>query len=318
MNRNSKLYFIHCLTPVHVGTGQGVGIIDMPIRRERVTGWPMIPGSSVKGVKREYFGQLLGANSDWLAAAFGRGKDTQDDGLDNEDTRDDVLTHEGNAGALVMSDGRLLAFPVASRKGTFAYVSCPMAIRRLLRDASAADLSVGDPGCDRLEAMLGREIDAVIGSVDASAVTENRLIYIDEFECRAGEDREFGRWVDMLAGMIFKSDLSKDMFIERFVLVSDEAFQYFVTMCCEVSPRIRIEQDRKTVENGALWYEEYLPPESILYGIVWCDKIHVPGSKLSERDLLDKLNGELQLQIGGNASVGKGRVCCSFAEGGEE
>ena len=34
---STKLYWIHALTPVHVGSGQGVGFIDMPIMREKTT-----------------------------------------------------------------------------------------------------------------------------------------------------------------------------------------------------------------------------------------------------------------------------------------
>ena len=36
-------------TPLHVGAGSSVGAIDQPIQRERHTGFPIIPGSSLKG-----------------------------------------------------------------------------------------------------------------------------------------------------------------------------------------------------------------------------------------------------------------------------
>ena len=44
----TKLLFIHALSPLHAGTGQGVGIIDQPIAREKATGIPFLPGSSSK------------------------------------------------------------------------------------------------------------------------------------------------------------------------------------------------------------------------------------------------------------------------------
>ena len=49
-------YWIHTITPLHVGAGKGLGYIDLPIAREKVTNWPYIPGSSVKGVISDYYG----------------------------------------------------------------------------------------------------------------------------------------------------------------------------------------------------------------------------------------------------------------------
>ncbi|WP_298819062.1 RAMP superfamily CRISPR-associated protein [Chloroflexus sp.] len=50
------LYFLHALSPLHAGTGQGSGVIDLPIAREKATGIPYLPGSSVKGVLRDKSG----------------------------------------------------------------------------------------------------------------------------------------------------------------------------------------------------------------------------------------------------------------------
>ena len=46
-------YYIHALTALHAGTGQGVGVVDLPIAREKSTGLPIVPGSGIKGVLRE-------------------------------------------------------------------------------------------------------------------------------------------------------------------------------------------------------------------------------------------------------------------------
>ena len=35
---NTHILFLHALSPLHPGTGQGVGSIDLPIARERSTG----------------------------------------------------------------------------------------------------------------------------------------------------------------------------------------------------------------------------------------------------------------------------------------
>ena len=36
-------------TYIHPGTGQSAGAIDLPVARERVTQYPFVPGSSMKG-----------------------------------------------------------------------------------------------------------------------------------------------------------------------------------------------------------------------------------------------------------------------------
>ena len=46
----SKILTLFTRTPLHVGAGASVGAIDQPIIRERHTGFPIIPGSSLKGV----------------------------------------------------------------------------------------------------------------------------------------------------------------------------------------------------------------------------------------------------------------------------
>ncbi len=47
---DSALLFIHCLTGLHPGSGTALGVVDLPVQRERHTRWPIVPGSSLKGV----------------------------------------------------------------------------------------------------------------------------------------------------------------------------------------------------------------------------------------------------------------------------
>ena len=46
---NSKILYLFTRTPLHVGAGASVGAIDQPVIRERHTGFPIIPASSLKG-----------------------------------------------------------------------------------------------------------------------------------------------------------------------------------------------------------------------------------------------------------------------------
>ena len=45
----TKILYLFTRTPLHVGAGSSVGAIDQPIQRERHTGFPIIPASSLKG-----------------------------------------------------------------------------------------------------------------------------------------------------------------------------------------------------------------------------------------------------------------------------
>ncbi len=112
MPTNTKMYWLHALTPLHVGAGRGVGFIDLPIMREKVTKWPLVPGSAVKGVMADHFGATEDArradenDGKLLKAAFG---------LSGDDY--------SNSGSLVFTDARLVCLPVRSLYGTFAWVT---------------------------------------------------------------------------------------------------------------------------------------------------------------------------------------------------
>ena len=45
-----RILTIFTRTPLHVGAGASVGAVDLPIVRERHTRFPVIPGTSLKGV----------------------------------------------------------------------------------------------------------------------------------------------------------------------------------------------------------------------------------------------------------------------------
>lgn len=114
----TRLYHLYTLTALHVGIGQGSGVIDLPIAREKSTGLPVVPGSAVKGVLREELRPDALPLETWLAL-FGP-----------ETTAGQDL----HAGALAVGDARLLCLPVRSLRGTFAYATCPLVLRRYARD----------------------------------------------------------------------------------------------------------------------------------------------------------------------------------------
>ena len=281
---NEINYWLHAMTPLHVGAGRGLGYIDMPIAREKVTTWPYIPGSSVKGVIADHFG----ASDDdtrrkdvHLRAAFGTS------GSDNDCA----------AGALVFTDANILCLPVRSFYGTFAWVTSPFCLKRVGMNISLPNFP--------------KESDAFIPN-DAVLAGDDGKIYLEDLDINTQKLSEAGKIADDIAASLFHDykDWQK-IFAERFAVVSDDLFTFLCESGTEVNAHIRINSKTGIVEGGALWYEESLPVETILTGRIWCDKVFVDG--VTDKELFERFCGhDLTLQIGGKASTGKGLVQCIF------
>ena len=121
----TKLLTIFTRTPLHVGCGSSVGAVDQPVLRERHTGFPAIPGSALKGVFADLWNERTPDNK------ITRSKEgVRLFGNDNP--------QQAAAGKLLIGEGKLLAFPVRSAKGAFAWLTCPLALNRFKRDAYVA------------------------------------------------------------------------------------------------------------------------------------------------------------------------------------
>ncbi len=79
---------------------------------------------------------------------------------------------------------------------------------------------------------------------------------------------------------------------------------------------MRIDRTKKTVEKGALWTEEHLPTDTLLYVPIYATdarKNGKDGSKLNGTQILEKARTlgtetENYLQLGGDETVGRGMV----------
>jgi CRISPR-associated protein Cmr4 len=287
------MYWQHALTPLHVGVGRGIGFIDLPIMREKLTNWPYVPGSSVKGVLRER-AERQNPQSPLLPLAFGRGGDD-----------------DASSGSLVFTDARLVCLPVRSLYGTFAWATCPMALRRLAGDLKQAGLTdhLGiprNPAEGRL--LVPRDV------ASALAVGNDNKVLFEDLDFIASPCPLTGSWAEKLAGWVLEQAWQQT-FRQRFAVVADEVFTFLCETATEVNARVRIKSETKTVEGGALWYEEALPAETILAGYVWCDRVY--GNGTTPADLFREFcEGSPTLQIGGDATTGKGRVAFRFPGGG--
>ena len=55
MFKQAKPLFLIVETPLHAGSGSDLGIVDLPIQREKHTDYPKIEASGLKGAIRETF-----------------------------------------------------------------------------------------------------------------------------------------------------------------------------------------------------------------------------------------------------------------------
>jgi CRISPR-associated protein Cmr4 len=276
----TTLLFLHALTALHPGSGTALGVVDLPVQRERHTGWPTIPGTSLKGVLRtEATGKLTNGK---LAALFGPETNSADE----------------HAGAIAFTDARLLAFPVRSLKGVFAWVTCPEAISRLRRDLALTRLGTLPPAPDGGER-------AVVAK--GSPLCDGRSLVLEEF---AFDNVEEG--ADAVAGWIadkaVKDGDSGGRLKKRLVIVGDNEFAHFVQHATEVTARIALNYETKTVRGKALFYEEFLPAETLFYSVVLAEKSRRSKDAMEAQDVL-KTFTDLRLdtvQIGAGETIGKG------------
>ena len=120
--------------------------------------------------------------------------------------------------------------------------------------------------------------------------------------------------VKWLAPRVFSEEESqwRKELQKRFAIVADTVFNFLSETATEVTARIRIQNESKTVADGALWNEEALPAETILSGFVWCDRVFA-NKEITRNSLLETFSKDLDsLQFGGKATTGKGRVRCIF------
>lgn len=306
--QEAAVLFIHAQTPLHPGSGTALGIVDLPVQRERHTQWPLIPGSTLKGILRDACRPPDGngaAREDWLAA-FGP----------------ETAEAEKHAGALTLTDARILAFPVRSLKGVFAWVTCPAVLERFDRDVKLAQAGTAAKGLPAAPAN-----DKALCPPNSPLLVDGKSLVLEEFEFeRTGDADGATQWI---ADRAFGDDgFTRDRLKTHLVVLHDDDFTHFVRHATEVVARIALDYERKTVKGTALFYEEFLPAETLFYSVVLASPSRRDGHNKAACHILGYLREKMPrfLQIGGDETIGKG-LCAvrldgisssaSVAEGGK-
>lgn len=303
---NARLIFVHALAPLHAGTGQGVGAIDLPIAREKATGLPFLPGSSLKGALRDVPSPDLDDASRTLL--FGPPTNNADE----------------HAGSLQLSDQHLLLMPIRSLAGTFAWVSSPYVLRRFARDMQDTGVDTDLPMTIDLATPAEQEPEACAVAEGSSAlvVQGTNKIVLEDLDLKPTSSSAVSAWAHWLGSRLFPDGSSdaatwRTAFADRLCVVRDDLFDFLLLTATEVFARVRLKDEQKTVEQGGLWYEEALPAETILAGLAVATRVENRAGRHLSNEAVFQALGSLAarpVQLGGKASVGRGLCRVRLAE----
>jgi len=303
MYRKSNLLFLMNQTPMHAGSGDSLGIIDMPIQRERHTSFPKIEASSLKGSIREHFERAIGEKDSKILASFGT------EGENNKGSK---------AGSLGFTDARLLLFPIKSMKGVFAWITCPKIVNQFNEELKLAGHKTS---YDLKENTVGTGNKLALNS--SKIVLEEYTFEVNDVTGEKNAVNDFGEWLSL--HLLDGDGYFAEKLMTDIVVLSDDDFKDFVNLSTEVLTRTKIDNETGTVKDGALFTEEYLPAETIMYTNVLTaaefatgDDKKAPKQFEKEADLRkffsEFIAEDSVFQIGGNATLGKGIVKAKFVE----
>lgn len=283
--------FLYAVSPVHMGAGQAIDVIDNPIQREKHTRHPSFAGSGIKGAVRHSF-EALGGRKEDIERLLG------------------PESGNGNlhAGAVSFGDAQLVALPVRSLKGGYVYATCPQALAR----------------AQRLLALTGKatawQIPPVVdgGCLLANpALLSGDKLHLEAFEYSARVSEPLAALAADLAERALPAQAGNQFFRDKLqadlVMLSDTDFGYFAEHAMLVEPHVRINAQTGAADDGGLFYTENLPPESLLIAPLMASQTrtgkadnHLPAEAVFEQ-IKTLINGHL-LQIGGDATTGRGLV----------
>lgn len=274
---------IYTETPLHCGAESGTGYVDQPVQRERHTGFPVIPGSSLKGVLRDEMRALWGKDDTRLIDTFG----SEGQGAESP-------------GCVSFGDGILVAFPVRSSGEPFHWVTAPMVLERLFRLLGLDfDINAPDEG-------------TCWGPAEGEILLEElRLVgrpWPDFYDATGSG------LPSLLALLPGHGDFTytRSIFSDRLLVVGDGDFRELTETGTEILTRIKLtglgtttnlkdgehEEITGADRQGNMFVQEVVPPDTLFVSPL---RAHQPPA-----DFVTALEALTTLRIGGDETVGRG------------
>lgn len=290
-------------TPLHVGAGSSVGAIDQPVIRERHTRFPVIPGSSLKGVLRDMVKEDKGEKeASWL---FGWDKYELVNGeTEEEKQQSDKKKVTTLPGIFSIGEGKILAFPVRSAKGCFAWITCPTILSRLKRDMKC-----------QFEIMpVSNENSCMV--TENSAVKFDNEVILEEYPLSIAGGTINGELISFLTS-ICSDDIWVNEINSKLVIVPDGLFSYFAENACEVAQHVCIDDETGVNQTGSFFNQENVPSEALFYSIITelPKEIHRQFAENAFQILANSLdNNKHLIQVGADETSGLGWCTTTLKE----
>lgn len=302
---SKRILYLFTRTPLHVGAGASVGAIDQPIVRERHTGFPVIPASSLKGTFADAW------NGELLEETNSRGEMKKvrvtKDGIASDAAwlfGSDSDRH-ASAGALQFSEARLLAFPIRSAKGSFAWITCPLMLQRAVRDGVIPQTL--------LDGLIEpNEGQALFDTSNTGKLNLGSRLVLEEYTFQHSDWSGLPEISTALGGLLDADPVWQEV-QHRLVILGNGMMSFFAKSACEVAQHVRISDETGTAEEGALFNQENVPSESMFYAILYGMDERTPkriddtrrNAATALEAFAGKTNGRI-FQFGGDASTGLG------------
>ncbi len=291
MFKEQKAMFIYAVSPLHMGTGTAIGLIDNPIQREVHTDWPSMAGAGIKGAIRH----ALAGEENWkngkLSAIFGP---------------EPKLGAELHAGAVSFTDALIVCFPVRSLRRAYVYATCPTALARLKRLT----------GADWPEVQV-KEQEALIANDD---LKQGNHLILEALAFNANKQESVSVIAKDLSAKALPAGFFADKLKTDLVILSDTDFTHFVKNSTLVEPHVCIDDDTGAAKGTGLFYTENLPPETLLVSLAMATDTRTGKNegKLKANQVIaeigEALNNGKVWQFGGDATTGRGLVMLRMAD----
>lgn len=255
-------------TPIHPGCGRSMGVVDLPVAREAATDYPVIAGSSLKGALRDKAEAVIAGD---VEKRFGK---------------------SDQAGDLLVADARLLLLPVRSLTGAYRWLTCPHLLERFRRDLARAGLEPLPP--------------TITVDPGSAITTGTGHLFLEErqFTIQAPREEDFSALVNAIQPLL-AHEASRKRLASQIAVLHDDDFAWFVRYGLAIQARNVLEDGSKKSTN--LWYEETLPPDTVMYTLVICRQ----SDSITSLQTMFPAEGAY-LQAGGNETVGQGWFAVSL------
>ncbi|MBN1984605.1 MAG: type III-B CRISPR module RAMP protein Cmr4 [Chitinivibrionales bacterium] len=283
MKETASILTLYAISPCHAGSGSALGVVDLPIQRERHTNWPVIASSGLKGAMRAHFDRFKSRIQDKALLeqfdemitnyVFGSDKGGED--------------NSGFAGAVVVSDAKLLAFPMRSNVAPFVCITCPATLKRLAKDlllAGKTDVVESAPSIKNEESAI-----CWLGNITGQTLLEDMEVIVSAENMPKNREVYFPN-------------------VDKLLVVHDKVFDYGVSHCTSISAQIKIDQTTGATQSGSLRYQEEMPADSLMYSVIfWGDSRGKEDLKCEtiKKYITDEVMKDF-IQVGGDETCGRG------------